>query len=311
MRIAFFGTPEPAAAYLEPLLDAGHEIVAVVTQPDRPAGRGRHLRPSAVREAAQALGLPVLTPESASDPEFVATLRTVAPEVGVVVAYGQILRRELLTLPPGGFLNVHYSLLPEFRGASPVYAALRAGRTETGVTVQYMARKLDAGDILLQRPVPIAQGDDCGTLTDKLTAAGIEALLEALALLERGEAPRIPQDEAQASYVGRVETEDCRIDWALPAEDACNLIRACTPWPGAWCMFRGKRLKVQAVRAVQKVLSEEGGPGAVVETAGGAPVVATASGALELLRVQPEGRKAMSGAEFLRGARLAIGDRFE
>lgn len=311
MRIAFFGTPEPAAAYLEPLQAAGHEIVAVVTQPDRPAGRGRHLRPSAVREAAEALGLPVLTPESASDPEFVAALRTVAPEVGVVVAYGQILRRELLTLPPGGFLNVHYSLLPEFRGASPVYAALRAGRTETGVTVQYMARALDAGDILLQRRVPIAEDDDRGTLTDKLTAVGIETLLEALALLERGQAPRTPQDEAQASYVGRVETEDCRIDWSAPAPVVRDLVRACTPWPGAWCTLRGKRIKVQSLRTVQKVLSEEGRPGTVVEIAdAGGPVVATGSGAVELVRVQPEGRQSMSGAEFLRGARLAIGDRF-
>jgi len=311
MRIAFFGTPEPAAAYLQPLLGAGHEIVAVVTQPDRPAGRGRQLRPSAVREMAEALGLHVMTPESASDAPFLTAFGALAPELGVVVAYGQILKRALLALPPQGFVNVHYSLLPAFRGAAPVYAALRAGLTETGVTVQYMARRLDAGDILLQWHVSIADDDDRGTLTDKLTAAGAQALLEALDLLQRGQAPRTAQDEAQASYVGRVETEDCRIDWSAPAQTVRNLVRACTPWPGAWCVLRGKRVKVQAMRTVQKVLSEEGGPGTVVEIANGeGPMVATGSGAVELVRVQPEGRQAMSGAEFLRGARLAIGDRF-
>jgi methionyl-tRNA formyltransferase len=312
MRLAFFGTPETAAAYLEPLRAAGHEISAVVTQPDRPAGRGRHLQPSAVRVTAEALGLPVLMPESASDPQFLAALRALAPDVGVVVAYGQILRCDLLALPPHGFLNVHYSLLPAFRGATPVYAALRAGLTETGVTVQYMARRLDAGDILLQRRVPITPNDNCGTLTDRLTAVGIEALIAALDLLQRGEAPRLPQDEAQAGYVGRVESEDCRIDWNAPAEDIRNLVRACTPAPGAWCLVRDRRVKVQDVRVRQKTLSGEGKPGTIVEMLRGeGPVVATGSGAVELVRLQPQGKRAMSGAEFLRGARLAIGDRFE
>lgn len=312
MRIAFFGTPEPAARYLEPLVRAGHELVAVVTQPDRPAGRGRQPRPSPVRQVAEELGLRVMTPEDAADPEFLDQLRALAPEVGVVVAYGQILRTELLTLPPRGFLNVHYSLLPAFRGAAPVYAALRAGLSETGVTVQYMARRLDAGDILLQRRVPIADDDNRGTLTEKLTAVGIEALIEALELLQSGRAPRTPQDEGRASYVGRVATEDCRIDWSAPAEAICNLVRACTPWPGAWCTLRGKRLKLTAVRKVQEALNAGREPGTFVEIGnGGGAVVLTGQGGIELLRVQPEGRREMSGDEFLRGARLAIGDRFE
>ncbi len=312
MRIAFFGTPEPAVPYLDALVDAGHEVVAVVTQPDRPAGRGREPRPSPVKQRALELGLPVLTPEDARDAEFIDAIAQGSPQLGVVVAYGEILGRSLLELPPQGFVNVHYSLLPQLRGAAPVHGALLQGLELTGVTVQYMARKLDAGDILLQREIEIREDDNRGTLMERLTTIGVPALLEALRLMETGSAPRVPQDHEQATYVGRVETDDCRIDWSRPAEEIRRLVRACTPWPGAWCLLGGQRVKVQDVSVVQNVLREEGRAGRVVELpTGGGPIVLAGEGALQIRALQPAGKRSMSGEEFLRGARLARGDGFD
>ena len=310
MRIAYFGTPPPAVEYLAALHESRHEVVAVVTQPDRPAGRGRKLHPSPVREAAESFGYKVMTPEAASDPDFIADLRECQPELGVVVAFGQILRPRLLELPAEGFVNVHYSLLPEFRGAAPVYGALLEGRGTTGVTVQRMVERLDAGDIILQQEIEIAEDDNRGTLTDRLTEVGVGVLRRALDLIERGEAQPVAQDESKASYVGRVETDDCHIDWTLPGQDIKRLIRACTPWPGAWCLLGRDRLKVQDVRVSETVLKEEGVPGEIVEIRGiDGLFVLSGDGAVEILRLQPPGRKPMTGAEFVRGARLSAGDR--
>ncbi len=312
MRIVFFGTPPPAVAYLDGLVEDGHEIVAVVTQPDRPAGRGRRLTASPVKVAAEGYGIDVLTPESAADPQFVAEIADREPELGVVVAYGQILRPSLLETPEHGFINVHYSLLPRLRGAAPVYGALLQGLETTGVTIQYMAEQLDAGDIILQREIDIRPEDNRETLTNRLTDAGVELLLEAVRLIEAGEAPRIPQDECKASYVGRVTTDDCRIDWSRQAEEIRNMVRACTPWPGAWCELDGTRVKIHDIEIIQNALTEEGRPGEIVEipTQGG-PIVQTGSNVVEVRKLQPAGKQVMSGAEFLRGARLEVGDRFE
>jgi len=310
MRVVLFGTPQVAVPYLDALMQAGHEIAAVVTQPDRPAGRGRKLQPSAVKQAALQRGLPVLTPEKAGEPDFVASVAMLAPEVGVVVAYGQILRPELLATASQSFVNVHYSLLPKLRGAAPVYGALREGLRETGVTIQYMAEKLDAGDIILQRSLRIAEDDDRGTLTDRLTEIGTEALVEALTLLAGGEAPRIPQDDSQATMVGRVRTEDCRLDWSLEPEELRNLVRACTPWPGAWCLLGDRRVGVERVTVVKKDLTGEGRPGEIVEIRSEAgPVVGAGGGSVMLEQLRPAGKRSMTGAEFLRGARLNAGDR--
>ncbi|MFW5867545.1 MAG: methionyl-tRNA formyltransferase [Armatimonadota bacterium] len=311
MRIVFFGTPPPSVAYLDALVESGHEIVLVVTQPDRRAGRGRELRPSPVKERAEELGLPVAAPEDAAEAAFIDAVASADPELGVVVAYGEILRPNLLELPSEGCINVHYSLLPELRGAAPVYAALRQGLKRTGVTIQHMAEKLDAGDIILQRGTKITDRDDRGTLTDRLTQIGITALLDAIALIEAGTAPREPQDEAYSSYVGRVHSDDCRIDWSLPAEEVRNIVRACTPWPGAWCTLDGDRIKVQDICVVQNVLSREGTPGEIVELPAGGPTVRCRSGAVQIQRLQPAGKKPMSGEEFLRGARLEVGDVFD
>ncbi len=312
MRIVFFGTPEAAVPYVGAIAEAGHEIAAVVTQPDRPAGRGRKSRPSAVKEAALEMGLPVLAPESAADGEFVAQVEELAPEVGVVVAYGQILKLALLTVPSVAFVNVHYSLLPLLRGAAPVYGALRQGFTETGVTVQHLARKMDAGDIIVRRTLAILPEDNRGTLTERLTAIGTGALVEALGLVASGEAPREAQDHEQATVVGRVMPEDCRVDWTAPATEIERLVRACTPWPGAWCMLGDRRIKLTDVAVIQKTLSGGGRPGSLVEVSNeGEPVVMTGGGELAIAHLQPPGKRAMSGGEFMRGARFAVGDKFE
>ena len=310
MRTVFFGTPSTATGYLEAIEAAGHEIAAVITQPDRPAGRGRKLKASPVKEAALARGLQVLDPDSAAAADFISDLAELQPEVCVVVAYGQILTAALLAIPSVAFVNVHYSLLPLLRGAAPVYGALREGHAETGVTIQHVAERLDAGDIILQRAVEIREDDDRGTLTERLTELGIDLLPEALDLLARGEAPRTPQDHAQATYVARVRSEDCRICWSDAAEDIWDQVRACSPWPGAWCLLGDKRLKVLAVKPVQNFLREEGGGGEVVEIEGEAGlIVQTGSANVSIERVQPAGKRPMSAAEFVRGARLQVGDR--
>ncbi len=312
MRAVFFGTPEVAVGYLEAIEDAGHEVAAVVTQPDRPAGRGRKLRLSPVKEAALRRGVNVLQPESAASPEFVAEIAELEPEVCVVVAYGQILAAPLLAIPSVAFVNVHYSLLPLFRGAAPVYAALREGHAQTGVTMQHVAEKLDAGDIILQRALDIRETDDRGTLTERLTELGIELLCEALDLLARGEAPRTPQDHSRVTYAPRVQSDDCRIRWSQAAGEITNQVRACTPWPGAWCMLGGKRLKVLAASSVQISLSKEGDVGEVVEIRKERGlVVRAAEGSVLIERVQPAGKRAMSAADFLRGARLEVGNHFQ
>ncbi len=312
MRVVFFGTPEVSVPYLHAIAGAGHEIAAVVTQPDRPAGRGRKAHSSAVKEAAVALGIEVLEPEKASDPDFIGRVAELAPDVGAVVAYGQILKPALLEVPSVAFVNVHYSLLPLLRGAAPVYGALRAGMAETGVTVQHLHRKMDAGDIILQRTIAVGDDDNRGTLTDRLTETGVGALTEALELLATGDAPRIAQNHDLATVVGRVQTEDCRVDFAQPAGTIRDLVRACTPWPGAWCMLDNRRIKLLGVQVIQKNLSGEGSPGEIVEIpADFGPVVATGDGFLEIAELQPPGKRAMSGAEFLRGARLTVGNVFE
>ncbi|MCD6359857.1 MAG: methionyl-tRNA formyltransferase [Armatimonadetes bacterium] len=312
MRVVFFGTPQVAAPYLDAVAEAGHEIPAVVTQPDRPAGRGRRLQAGPVKQAALARGLPVLQPQRADEPEFIAEITALRPEVGVVVAYGQILRPALLECASVAFINVHYSLLPQLRGAAPVYGALRQGLAETGVTVQYLAQELDAGDIILQRSLKIDEDDDRGTLTDRLTKLGVPALVDALSMLADGNAPRVPQDHSKATYVGKVRPEDCRVDWNAASREGRNLVRACTPWPGAWCLLDGRRIRIERVEIVREDLMLEGEPGTVVELHNDkGPVIRTGDGGVAIRQLRPEGKRSMTGAEFLRGARLEVGVRFE
>jgi len=312
VRVAFFGTPDSAVPYLRGLLAAGHEVCAVVTQPDRPAGRGRELTPPPVKATAEALDLVVLQPESCGDAAFVSSLRCRLAEIGVVVAYGNILPPPLLECPDHGCVNVHYSLLPALRGAAPVQRALWAGMEETGVTVQWMASELDAGDIILQEPVPIRPDDSQETLFARLSGAGVPLLLRALELIAEGPAPRIPQDESKATWAPELSKGECHIDWSQSAAHICNVVAACSPRPGAYTFRHGRRLKVLAARVVSREQVGDGGePGAFVELADdGSPVIAAGCGAVVLLTVQPEGRRAMSGEAFARGARLVPGERW-
>ncbi len=310
MRVVFFGTPGCAVPYLPALRDAGAEIVAVVTQPDRPRGRSGRLCPSPVKEEAVGLQLCLLQPESCRDPQLIAQIAAQKPDLALIVAYGQILCPELLAVPRVAALNVHYSLLPQFRGAAPVQHALLAGLSETGVTLQHLSHRLDAGDIVAQARLPIGEDDDTESLMARLTGLGCDLVREFLPRVMAGTAPRTPQDESQVTLAPRLTKRDGLVDWCQDADVIVNRVRALTPWPGALTEVRGQRLQIRRARALTE---RSGVPGQILElptAAGRGPVVAARNGAVELLLVQPQGKRAMSGADYLRGARLSLDDAF-
>ncbi|MGH2399985.1 MAG: methionyl-tRNA formyltransferase [bacterium] len=304
LRAVFLGTPAFAVPSLRALLTVS-EVIAVVTQSDKPKGRGRRTEPPPIAVFARERGLRVLQPARLRSGDVVATLRDLAPDVIVTVAYGKIIPKDILDLPPRGAVNVHPSLLPKYRGASPIQAVLRDGGRETGVTIMYQSMELDAGDIILQRRVPIDPSDTAHTLEEKLAQAGAEALVEALGLIREGRAPRRPQDPSQATYVGKLGKEDGRIDWSQPAARLADFIRAMDPWPSAYTRHRTEMLKIWKA----DVVTGAGAPGTVVEVRRGQGfVVGTGKGGLLILEVQPEGRRRMSADEYTRGARLQIGE---
>ncbi|MBU0608993.1 MAG: methionyl-tRNA formyltransferase [Armatimonadetes bacterium] len=310
MRVVFFGTPECAVPYLQAVRDIGGELVAVVTQPDRPRGRSGRLCPPPVKEEAAGLQLCLLQPESCRDPLLIAEVEEQEPDIALVVAFGQILCPELLSVPRVASLNVHYSLLPQFRGAAPVQHALLDGLPETGVTLQHMGARLDAGDIVAQARLDIAEEDDTQSLTERLTALGCQLVREFLPRVMNGTAPRHPQDESQATLAPRLRKQDGLIDWRQDADQIANRVRAVTPWPGAATEVGGQRLLIRQARTWPE---RAGAPGHILElptAAGRGPVVAAGSGAVELLTVQPEGKRSMGGGEYLRGARLSLSDAF-
>ena len=316
MAIVFLGTPAFAVPSLRRLAAEGFEIAAVYTQPDRPAGRGRHPAPPPVKAAALELGLPVRQPESLRDPDVLAELAAIRPEAGVGVAYGQILRREVLDIPTRGIINVHPSLLPRHRGASPVPAAILAGDAETGVTIILMDAGMDSGPVLAQRRVPIQDSDTTGTLMAGLAGIAAELLAETLAGWLRGEIQPQPQDDSLATKAPLLKKEHGAIDWSLPAAEIWRRVRAYNPWPGAYTTVDGALLHIWEARPLA-----DGGapPGTVVtltpeqhahlpEGSGpGAFGVTTGDGVLAVLVAQREGRKALSAGEFLRGMRDFIG----
>lgn len=307
LRIVFLGTAEFALPSLEALAQGSDGVAAVVTRPDRPAGRGRKLRPPPVKEAAQKLGLPVLQPERASHPEGLTSLRDLSPDLFVVAAYGEILREEALALPRLGAINLHASLLPKYRGAAPIQRALLAGERETGVTVQRMVRELDAGDIVVQRSLSIGDEENWGSLHDRLAALGAEAVTEAVDLIRRGEAPRVRQDAEQVTLAPPVKTMELLIDWHRPSAEIARRVRAFAPRPGARTTRAGAFLKVLAARDAGN--GGKGVPGRVAEISGEGFSVEAAEGRLWVLSVQPAGGKPMSAAEYARGYRLECGER--
>lgn len=308
LRILFMGTPEFACPTLEALIRAGYPVVAVVTQPDRPAGRGGKLQAPPVKRLAEAHGIPVLQPRRVRHPDVVAQLRALAPDLVVTAAFGQILSAEVLAVPRLGCLNVHASLLPRWRGAAPIHRAVMAGDTETGITIMWMDEGLDTGDILLQRAIPIGPLETAGEVHDRLAALGAELAVEAVRLVEEGRAPRIPQDHARATYAAKLTPEDERIDWRESATQVVNRIRGLNPWPVAHTTWQGQILKVWMAEPWPEPVpaAPPGTVVAVVRDKG--PVVACGEGAVLLTRLQPAGKRPMEAAAFLAGHRMAPGE---
>ncbi len=304
MRIVFMGTPDFAVPSLTKLNESAHEVPLVVTQPDRPAGRGRRLTPPAVKTAALSMGLPLEQHDDVNADAFVERLASVAPDLLVVVAFGQILRRALLDAPAMGAVNVHASLLPAYRGTAPINWAIVNGERETGVTTMFMAEKVDAGEIILVRRTPIGERETAGELSDRLAELGAELLLETIALIEAGEAPREAQDVSRASYARKLTRADGEVDWSQPTRRVLDGIRGMTPWPGAYTWYRGKRLGIERAEAGE---GAGGDPGRVVAVTRESVDVSTSDGVVRLLDVRPEGRSPMSADAFARGYKPEVG----
>lgn len=305
LRVVFAGTPPFAAHALEAIRAAGHEVVCVLTQPDRPAGRGMRLSPSAVAHAAEMHGIPTLKPVSLKQGDTAQRLEQIAPDAMVVAAYGLIFPAAVLSIPRHGCLNIHASLLPRWRGAAPIQRALLAGDSETGICIMQMDAGLDTGPVLLEKRLPIAPGETAGTLTDSLAQLGGEAIVEALGALDSLQ-PR-PQDDARATYATKIAKSEARIDWSGSAAAVERQVRAFNPAPGAQTRLGSETLKVWEASPVPGT----GKPGEVIAAAGGRLVVACGEGALSLARVQRPGGKALATADFLRGARIDAGTMLE
>jgi methionyl-tRNA formyltransferase len=307
MRLAFMGTPEFAVASLSELVAAGHEIVCVYSQPPAPKGRGQILTPSPVHQFAESLGLEVRTPKSMKSAEAIAEFQALEIDACIVVAYGQILKRDVLEHPTLGCFNLHGSLLPRWRGAAPIQRAIMAGDAFTGVEVMRMSEGLDEGPVILSGRVEITKNDTAQTLHDKLKGLGASLLPVALAAIERGGAVERPQ-VGEATYARKITPEEARIDWSRPARDLDFHIRGLSPFPGAWAMMETpkgpQRLKLLFSRLTD--LKSDALPGTFI---GGEMHVSTGEGVIELLRVQREGKSAQDAAEFLKGAGLKAGDR--
>jgi methionyl-tRNA formyltransferase len=316
MRVVYLGTPAAAVPPLEALLDSTHEVVAVVTRPDRPRDRrGGPPQPSPVKQAVLAAGVPVLEPPSGRDPELPARLAATGADIGVACAFGYLLPDAVLAAFPRGIINLHFSLLPAYRGAAPVQRALLDGVEATGVTTFQIDAGMDTGPMLLAAEVAVDPREDAGALTARLAEVGARLIVETLDALEASQLQPRPQPEAGASLAPKVTGEEARLDFSWPAARLADAVRAFTPAPGAWTTHRGRRLKVTRATPAEgsgEPSPEDGRPGLepgrLALGPGGRLLVGAADQPLELLEVQPEGRRAMSGAEFARGARLGPDD---
>jgi methionyl-tRNA formyltransferase len=309
LSIAFLGTADFAIPTLRALASGPDEIVAVFTRPDRPAGRGRRLRASPVRVTAEELGLPLFQPPRVSSEQGLRQLRDLSPDLIFVAAFGELLSEEAISAGSLGAVNLHASLLPAYRGAAPIQRALLAGETRTGVTVQWMALAMDTGDIILQRPLDIAPDESFGSLSNRLAALGAETARDAVSLLRQRQAPRTPQVHEKATYAPAVRREELEIDWRRPAVVLTHMVRAFSPRPGARTTRGGRLLKVLSAREDKHTGGSEGIPGQVMEVVGEGFRVGTGKGRLLVLQVHPEGRSTMSAADYVKGYRLACGER--
>ena len=308
MKIVFMGTPDFAAAALRALILAGHEITAAVTQPDKPKGRSKELIPPPVKICAVENGIPVLQPKRIKRPEAMEELRGFPADVYVVAAFGQILSQEILDIPPYGSLNIHASLLPKYRGASPIQHVIIDGEERTGITIMQMDAGIDTGDMLYRKEIPILPQDNYETLHDKLTVLGGEAVTEALTLLEQGRLTPCKQDDALSCHAPLIKKEFGRIDFTKPAVVLDRLIRGVTPWPSAYTAYQGRQLKIW--RAVPEIALNTFArvPGEILKVEKDAVTVATGEGALRILELQLEGKKRMTAQDFLRGVRMQPGE---
>lgn len=305
MRIVFAGTPEPAVPSLQALLDSRHEVLAVVTRPDAPAGRGRSLRPSPVKELAVEAGIEVLTPVTARDPEFHAALRALEPDAVPVVAYGNLVPAEALTIPRHGWINLHFSLLPHLRGAAPVQHAIIDGESRTGASTFVLEAGLDTGPVIDTITTEIGPDETSGDLLGRLAVEGAALLVRTLDALEDGSATLTVQ-AGEVTLAPKLVREHGLIDWSRPAGAIHDLVRGCSPAPGAWTTFRGQTLKVHATATPDDVAAAPAAGQLVAER--NRVLVGTGDGVLRLVTVQPQGKKAMAAADWARGVRVGDDD---
>ncbi len=314
MRLVFAGTPEAALPSLRTLLDSRHEVVAVLTRADAPSGRGRKLTPSPVKSLALEAGVEVLTPASLRDQEVQQRLRELDPDAAPVVAYGNLVPPAALEIPRHGWVNLHFSLLPEWRGAAPAQRAVLAGQRETGMSVFRLEKGLDTGDVIAAARTPIGEFETSGELLDRLAVDGAALLLQALDALEDGTADPVPQDHAAATHAAKLTTAEARLDWTRPAPEVGALIRGMSPQPGAWTVLDGARTKILGVEAVQPA-SAQALPGALAPGEIGATrrqvLVGTGTEPLAIATLAPAGKRPMRAADWARGAGLDPGTRFE
>lgn len=309
-NIMFMGTPEISATCLKQLLDDGHGICAVITREDKPRGRGNVMTPTPVKVLAMENDIPVYTPATLRDEAFAALLDEFKPEIIVVVAYGKILPLNVIEYPKYGCVNLHVSLLPKYRGAAPMQRAIMEGESETGVTVMYMAEGLDTGDIISVERFPILPEDDFEAIHDRSAEVGGKLLSETIEKIYNGTADRIPQDDSLACYAKKVEKEDCKIDFTLPARHLDCIIRGVTPIPGAFAYHNGRMLKINKARPVEG----KGKPGEVIDLSDkgeGYVTIACGEGALRVTVLIPEGKGKMSAGDFARGRKIALHDILE
>ncbi|MBA4494187.1 methionyl-tRNA formyltransferase [Paenactinomyces guangxiensis] len=307
VRIVFMGTPDFAVPSLRALVEEKYQVVAVVTQPDRPKGRKKELTPPPVKVAAQNYGIPVYQPEKLRDPEAIKKVLEYKPDLIVTAAYGQIVPEEILNVPRLGCINVHASLLPKYRGGAPIHKAIIDGEKETGITIMYMVKALDAGDMIAQRSVPITEQDHTGTMHDKLSRTGADLLKEVLPRLVKGEITAVPQDESKVTYAPNIRREDEKIDWSRSAKAIAQQVRGLHPWPVAFTLWKGKPFKVWWAEPLDEPAREV--PGTVKRIGTDGIVVATGEGSLLLTEVQPAGKKRMAVEEFARGRQMEAGER--
>ncbi len=307
MKIVFMGTPDFAAGALKDLIEAGHEITAVVTQPDKPKGRSKELMPSPVKLCALEHNIPVMQPGRIKTPEAIAELRQYPADVYVVAAFGQILSQEILDIPPYGSLNIHASLLPKYRGAAPIQQVIIDGEEETGVTIMQMDAGIDTGDMLYKKTVKIEDTDNYETLHDKLLVLGGQAIVEALVLLEEGKLIPEKQNHEESSHVSMISKSMGEIDFSKSAVVIDRLIRGMTPWPSAYTFYNGKQLKIW--KAVpEKAFGSDSAPGTILAVEKDSILVAAGDGVLRVLELQLEGKKRMTTHDFLLGVKMQAGE---